>query len=172
MIWCRTKAYPNRRATSRPMEVPRLPVSRVMARMGILSPHASTGATCSAAPPLARALARDTTYTIWLFVRPGVALDTAAARVAQAGGLVRTTSRWLHAVSASASRAPLLALVRDPVLRHVQPMGRWRLPHRPDPAPELERGVVDCGTGGDPVLGQSEMPYRQLHLRPLVDAGF
>ncbi len=44
-------------------------------------------------PAVARAWARDTTLTVWLFARPQVALDTAARRAAEAGASVRARSR-------------------------------------------------------------------------------
>ena len=43
--------------------------------------------------------AQDTTLSVWLFARPGVPLDTAAARAAALGARVRIRSRWLHAIS-------------------------------------------------------------------------
>jgi subtilisin family serine protease len=124
------------------------------------------------APPLARALGRDTTFTVWLFVRPGVSLADAIARVTQAGAAVRTSSRWLHALGARVPTAVLVALAREPSLRHVQPMGRWRRPSAPDRVTELVPALFDtCPASGDPVYGSSEMPYRQLNVRPLADAG-
>ena len=128
--------------------------------------------------PLARAWQRDTTFTVWLFARPGVSLDTAAARVATAGARVRTRSRWLHAVSADAPAATLRALAQDRTWRRIQPLGRWRRPPGPDPtvpAPAPHPGAAlapdTCPAGGDPTYGPSEMPYRQLTLRPLADRG-
>jgi serine protease AprX len=128
-------------------------------------------------PPLARVWSRDTTVSVWLFARPGVPLTTPAARAAGLGARVRVRSRWLHAVSADAPTAALRVLAQDPDLRRIQPLGRFRLaPGRPDPArispaPSGAAPGGPCDAGGDPVYGPSEMPYRQLHLRPLVDAG-
>lgn len=124
------------------------------------------------APPLARALGRDTTFTVWLFVRPGVPLADASARVTQTGAGVRTRSRWLHALGAKVPTAALVALAREPVLRRIQPMGRWRRPSTPERVAELVPALFDtCPATGDPVYGSSEMPYRQLNVRPLADAG-
>ncbi|HLZ46503.1 MAG TPA: S8 family serine peptidase [Gemmatimonadales bacterium] len=142
-------------------------------------------------PVLPRLLNRvqDTTVSVWLFVQPWASLDDVAARVAAAGARVRVRSRWLYAISADI-RAPLLrTLLRDRDLRRIQPLGRFRLraprpdrpavdARRPAPAPPIPfapaAGPGDtCGvtSGSDPVLGPSEMPYRQLHLRPLTDQG-
>jgi subtilisin family serine protease len=123
-------------------------------------------------PPLARALGRDTSFTVWLFVQPGISLADAIPRVTQAGASVRTTSRWLHALGAKGHTAALVALAREPSLRHVQPMGRWRRPSAPNRVAVLAPAPFDtCPASGDPVYGPSEMPYRQLNVRPLADDG-
>src|SRR6266699_1617599 len=128
-------------------------------------------------PVLPRLLSRlqDTTVSVWLFARPTASLDTISARVAALGARVRVQSRWLHAVSADVPAAALRRLLEDRELKRVQPLGRFKL-RRPLPAPRIiaapGAGPGDtCGVspGDDPVLGPSEMPYRQLHLRPLTD---
>jgi len=130
-------------------------------------------------PVLPRLLGRvqDTTISVWLFARPTASLDTISARAAALGARVRVHSRWLHAVSADVPAAALRRLLEDRDLRRVQPLGRFKL-RRPLPAPRIitapAAGPGDtCGVtpGDDPVLGPSEMPYRQLHLRPLTDQG-
>ena len=124
------------------------------------------------APPLARALSRDTTITVWLFVRPGVDLAVVADRLAAAGTAVRVRSRWLHAISVAASTSLLRSLSDDRTLRRIQPLGRWRVPPLPEPALLSPTSPTDdCPAGGDPTYGPSEMPYRQLHLRPLAGQG-
>jgi len=129
-------------------------------------------------PPLSRLVHRvpDTTVTVWLFARPRVSLDALSRRLAAAGAHVRVASRWLHAVSADVSARTLGVLLTDRDLRHVQPLGRFRVPTNrlsdaalvaPSPG-----SVADsCPAGGDPVYGPSEMPYRRLNLRPLSDRG-
>src|SRR6266481_939957 len=128
-------------------------------------------------PVLPRLLGRvrDTTVSVWLFARPTASLDAISERAAAAGAHVRVRSRWLHAVSADVPAAALRQLLQDPDLRRIQPLGRFKL-RRPLPAPRIMAapgaGPGDtCGVtaGDDPVLGPSEMPYRQLHLRPLTD---
>jgi Subtilase family len=120
---------------------------------------------------------RDTTLSIWLFARPGVPLSDVADRAAGLGARVRVRSRWLHGVSVDAPSAALRVLARDPGLRRIQLLGRFRLPRgRPDPTSLIPTRAAaapgdTCGAGGDPVYGPSEMPYRQLRLRPLADAG-
>jgi hypothetical protein len=123
-------------------------------------------------PPLARVLSQDTIVTVWIFVRPDTSLVEAQRRIEAAGATVRVASRWLHAVSARAPSGVFTALSRDPGLRHLQPVGRWRQPLGPDRAAEPAPAAIDsCPAQGDPTYGPSEMPYRQLHLRPLADAG-
>jgi hypothetical protein len=137
-------------------------------------------------PALPRALERvqDTTISVWLFARPSASLEALSNRIAASGARVRVRSRWLHAISADVPSTQLRTLLQDRDLRRIQPLGRFKLrPPRPGrpvldfaprvaPSPTLEPGDT-CGvtTGDDPVLGPSEMPYRQLHLRPLTDQG-
>lgn len=126
--------------------------------------------------PLARAWQRDTTFTVWLFVRGEFPLDSAAAVLTAAGARVRVRSRWLHAVSADVPGAALQRLARAPLWRRIQPLGRWRRPAGPDPTVPAPGGgaaaaVDTCPAAGDPTYGPSEMPYRQLRLRPLADQG-
>ncbi len=129
-------------------------------------------------PVLPRVWARDTVISVWLFVRPGVPLAAPVARAAALGARIRVRSRWLHAVSVDAPTAALRALALDPDLHRIQPLGRFRVApgvgsqlERPRPAVPSTTAGDSCPAGGDPVLGPSEMPYRQLHLRPLTDAG-
>src|SRR5205807_5774064 len=80
----------------------------------------------------------------------------------------------LHALSADVRGATLQLLARDPTWRRLQPLGRWRRPRAPDPtapSPAFLTAPATCPAGGDPTYGPSEMPYRQLHLRPLADRG-
>ncbi len=125
-------------------------------------------------PVLPRVWNRDTTLTVWLFVRGAVPLDTAAARAAAAGARVRVRSRWLHALGADVPTPVLRALAREPTLRWIQPAARWRgrPGWRPEPSAAAPAQADTCPAGGDPTYGPSEMPYRRLDLRPLADAGY
>lgn len=146
---------------------------RVAALLGLALPAALAAQRPSLSPVLPRRWTRDTVLAVWLFARPAVSLDAAAAAVTAQGGHVRVRSRWLHAVSADVPSAGLQVLARDPRFRHLQPVARWHgraEPLRPAPVAFLAVGDT-CGAGGDPTLGPSEMPYRQLHLRPLTDGG-
>ncbi len=145
----------------------------VLLALAVAPPSALAAQRPSLSPPLARVLGRDTTVGVWLFVRRDTPLALAAERIAHAGATVRRSSRWLHAVSATLPTAALAALSRERFLRHVQPLGRWRLPPPElDRAPPLAPVAVDtCPAFGDPTYGSSEMPYRLLRLRPLADAG-
>src|SRR5436309_5872185 len=128
---------------------------------------------------------QDTTLSVWLFVRPEASLAAVSERAAALGARVRVQSRWLHAISVDAPTTALRVLAQDRQLRRIQPLGRFRLrtpPRSARPTTEQAPPVVlaptagpgdTCGVtpGDDPVLGPSEMPYRQLHLRPLTDQG-
>lgn len=125
-------------------------------------------------PVLPRVWARDTVISVWLFVRPGVPLAGPAARARALGARVRVQSRWLHAISLDAPAAALRALAQDGNLRRIQPLGRFRLSPRArleGVAPSPATPGDTCPSGGDPILGPSEMPYRRLRLRPVTDAG-
>lgn len=133
-------------------------------------------------PPLARVLGRDTTVRVWLFARPEVPLEAAAARIAERGARVRVRSRWLHAVSADAPTAALRLLAGDAAFRRIQPVARWvrprAAPGAPAPllpgletAPQAVLAADTCPAGGDPTYGPSAVPYRALDLGPLAAAG-
>ena len=126
---------------------------------------------------------QDTTFSVWLFARPNASLETISDRATLGGARVRVRSRWLHAVSADVPAATLRMLLQDGDLRRIQPLGRFRLrPRRPGglilelaprvaPSPTAPGDTCGVTAGDDPILGPSEMPYRQLHLRPLTDQG-
>ncbi len=115
---------------------------------------------------------RDTSFTVWFFVRQDIPLEQAARQLRAAGAIPRVASRWLHAVSATIATQALVALGQERWLRRIQPLGRWRRIATPSQVDEWSARAPDtCPSGGDPTYGPSEMPYRQLHLRPLADAG-
>jgi len=119
---------------------------------------------------------QDTTVSVWLFARPTASLEAISERATAAGARVRVRSGWLHAVSADVPAAALRQLLQDRDLRRIQPLGRFKL-RRPSPvsrsitAPLVPGDTCGFTSGDNPVLGPSEMPYRQLHLRPLTDQG-
>jgi len=147
---------------------------RAAALVALAIPGALTAQRPAISAPLARAMTsgRDTAFTVWIFMRRDVPLADAAQRLRAAGVIPRTASRWLHAVSASVPAQALVALGRERWIGRIQPLGRWRRGAQPGRIDEWTVLAGDsCAAGGDPTYGPSEMPYRQLHLRPLADAG-
>jgi subtilisin family serine protease len=116
-------------------------------------------------PSLARA---DSTVTVWLFVRAQHELAHVRALVADAGGRVRHTSTWLHAVSATLPPTGLEAARRSPLLRHVQPVTRFRRPTvaPATPLPFFALAAADSG------FGPSASPLRTLNVFPVIERGF
>ncbi len=147
---------------------------RAAALLGLALPTGLAAQRPAVSPVLPRVWQRDTTITVWLFVRPAVSLDEAARRVAEAGRgtRVRAQSRWLHAIGADVPTSALQRLAREPLFRRIQPAGRWRRPPGPEPAALAPAQFDTCSAGGDPNYGPSELPYRQLNLRPLSDNGY
>ena len=123
-------------------------------------------------PAAERLLQRDSTVALWLFVRPPYALDDAVALVEQAGGTVRRRSDWLHAVSANLNRAAFQQLRTSALLDRIQPVARFRAPLPPPPTPFPPVPRAPAATAQDSLYGPSAMPFRRLHLFPLVDRGF
>ena len=145
---------------------------RGIALLALAFPLAAAAQRPAVSPPLAAAWTRDTVFGVWLFVRPGVSLDSAAALATRAGATVRTRSRWLHAVSVDAATTALRTLARDRALRRIQPRGRFKVrPGPPHPALIALPGDT-CAAIGDPVYGPSAMPLDLLNLRPLVNLGY
>lgn len=144
---------------------------RAAVLLGLFLPAGLAAQRPSVSPVLPRVWDRDTTLTVWLFVRPAAGLEQAAQRVAAAGARVRVRSRWLHAISADAPTPALHVLARDAAFQRLQPLGRFRAPRVPADASLLGALADTCPAGGDPVYGPSEMPYRQLNIRALSDRG-
>lgn len=132
-------------------------------------------------PTVSRALTGafngDTTRAVWLFARPAVSLERVREIVTDAGGHVRRSSRWLHAVSADLDASAFAALRARPELRHLQPVMRFV---KRTASPALEPAAPTPGAvpgpaaaaGPDSAYGPSAMPFRALTLFPLVDRGF
>ncbi len=145
---------------------------RAAALFALAAPAGLAAQRPDVSPVLPRVWQRDTTLTIWLFVRPAVPLDEAAQRVAAAGARVRGQSRWLHAIGADVPTPALRQLARESLFRRIQPAARWRRPPSPEPVSLAPVQLDTCPAGGDPDYGPSEMPYRQLDIRPLSDRGY
>ena len=140
--------------------------------MVLLLAPASLGAQqATVSPFVERFLDRDTTLTVWLFVRPERPLAEVTAMVTQAGGQVRSESRWLHAVSANLPTSALRSLRQRPELLRIQPVARFV--GRPEPG----IGAAPAFAAPPPApaaddYGPSIMPYRRLNLLPLANRGF
>lgn len=128
-------------------------------------------------PALTGAFAGDTTRAVWLFARPQIPLARVRALVAAAGGHVRRTSRWLHAVSADLDARAFARLRLEPGLRHLQPVARYvrRTVTPPDVRFAPQPGAAPLASptpGPDSAYGPSAMPFRALNLFPLATRGF
>lgn len=121
-------------------------------------------------PFVQRLLSRDTTLTVWLFVRPERPLADVTVLVSQAGGQVRTASQWLHAVSANLPTGALRSLRRRPELERIQLVARFV--RRPEPAVQAVAPFAPSPAPGADDFGPSIMPYNRLNLMPLVNRGF
>jgi subtilisin family serine protease len=107
---------------------------------------------------LARAWAQpDTTVLVWIIAERDTDLDSLAARVRLAGGVVRHQSRFVWAVSAQLPGAALPALARVPGVRRIQavgtyfrkpePRGAGAGPRFPGPAPLPRAALLDTTYG-------------------------
>jgi len=125
-------------------------------------------------PRLAPALRRDGAHPVWLFVRPAVPLDSVTALVTRAGGTVRRTSRWLHAVSAVLPPSALDVARASRLIARLQPVARFRGPPEPprvEVAPWLAVPPAALGPAQDSGYGPSAMPFRRLNVFPLARRG-
>ncbi len=130
-------------------------------------PLAAQQPTVSAA--LQRAAVQDTVVAVWLFGRAPHSLASVEAAVRQAGGHVRRSSRWLHAVSADLPTAALAAARANPVFRHIQPLVRVRGRPEDDQPVVAPRTAVGVEFQLDSLYGGGAMPLRQLRLFPLAE---
>jgi subtilisin family serine protease len=121
-------------------------------------------------PPLLR---RDAAHPVWLFVRPGVPLDSVTDLVIRNGGTVRRRSRWLHAVSAVLPAGAMEAARTSRLVARLQPVTRFRGPPRPAPAPRAPFPVpaIVAGPAQDSGYGPSAMPFSRLNVFPLARRG-
>lgn len=122
-------------------------------------------------PAVDRLLARDAVAAVWFFGDVGYALSDITAAVRSVGGRVRRQSRWLHAVSAEASRPAIAAARRRPEFRHLQPVARFRGRLHLPAEPVRAIGPPLVAAAEDSLYGPSAMPFRRLNLFPLVRQG-
>lgn len=113
-------------------------------------------------------LDRDTVLTVWVFGRPLVSLDALGNEIRSAGGTLRERSRWLTANSAELSTRGISQLTSSPLVRHIQPVARWR--GAPEPLTTLSPGEPALRTGFA-TTSASEMPFRILNVSRLRDVG-
>ena len=128
-------------------------------------------------PRLARAVGRaDTTALVWVIARPGTDLERLARDVAARGGTVRSTSQFVHAVSALVPGAGIAALAGIGGVVRVQPVGEYfrRPPRLAGPAP-LRPGPLGAAeraqAGPDTLYGPGLWVARQLDVLPLHERG-
>jgi hypothetical protein len=96
---------------------------------GLLGGVARGQAPRTVSPRLAPAWARrDTTILVWIIAEPGADLDSLAARVRAAGGLVRHESRFVWAVSARVTGRMLATMASAPGVRRIQPVAMFVRP--------------------------------------------
>lgn len=121
--------------------------------------------------PVVERLARsDTTLSVWLFARPSADLRVIAAAVVAAGGRLRRTSQWLHAVSAELDVGTLVAMRARTDLHRIQLVRRFRRPRTPLP-PASPSAFQLVAPTQDSLYGPSAMPLRRLNMFPVVERG-
>jgi len=110
----------------------------------------------TASPRLARVWGRpDTTVVVWVIADRTADLDSLAARLRRAGGIVRHQSRFVWAVSAAVPGGALPAVAALPGVRRVQLVGayvRRPEPGRARPAPGAPAACprLPCGPPAGP----------------------
>jgi hypothetical protein len=120
---------------------------------------------------LARAWAQpDTTVVVWIIAERDADLDSLAARVRAAGGVVRHQSRFVWAVSAQLPGAALPALARARGVRHIQALGTYfRKPEPPAPGAGQRLPGQARTALLDTTYGPGGWAQRQLNI-PAVQA--
>jgi subtilisin family serine protease len=122
-------------------------------------------------PALQPLFERDTVVTTWFFGARDRSLGEIRAAVSALGGVVRRSSRWLHAVSAVVSTADLQRASTSSDFRHLQPVARFSgRPEKPRAVPYSALPAL-AAANFDSLYGPSAAPLRQLDLFPLADQG-
>lgn len=124
-------------------------VAAVLA-LGLAAPAARGQVPRTVSPRLARAWARpDTSLLVWIIADRGADLDSVAAAVRDAGGVVRHRSRFVWAVSARVPGSALRRLARTRGVRRIQALGAYY--RRPEPTgPGLRAPGAGPGTCAGP----------------------
>jgi hypothetical protein len=139
-------------------------------------------------PRLAAAWSRpDTTLLVWVIAERGTDLDSVAARVRRAGGVVRHESRFVWAVSARVSGRALSDLATAPGVRRIQPVAVYVRPRdetrgRRGAAPAREAtpvcGARSCGRSpaqaalADTTYGPGAWAAEQLDVPAVQQLGY
>jgi subtilisin family serine protease len=137
--------------------------------LGAILAHDAVAQRATLSPKLQPVLDRDTTVAVWVFLSPGQSLEEVSQLVVDARGSVRRRSRWLQAVSANVPATSLSELLNSSVVRHIQPVVRFR--HRPAPPSSGAVTVPAPSQQPDTLYGSSAMPFRVLNMFPLVEMG-
>jgi hypothetical protein len=153
-----------------------IPQRRLALLAGVLLALAAAGPGAHAqqptvSPAVARLLRQDTSVAVWLFALPQYPLSDVVTAVTAAGGRVRRTSQWLHAVSANVTGTSLATLERSDLLRRIQPVAVFVGPAPPRGQP-LPQPPLAPGAAAQDSFGPSAMPFSRLHLLPLTGRGF
>jgi len=122
-------------------------------------------------PGLERAAMRDTTFAVWAMGSAGHALSDIEDLLRESGARIRHRSRWLHAVSADIDGGTLDRLRQSSLLTRLQPVASFVGPVRSAGTPVSVLPRAAGATSNDSVFGPSAMPFRQMNLFPLVNAG-
>jgi len=136
------------------------PLSSVLL-LAVLAAGASAQVPGTVSPRLQRALARpDTTVLAWVVAKPAADLDAVAAAVRAAGGTVRRTSRFVHAVSARMPGSAVASLARSRLVRRLQPIGVYVRNESGDAQTRGGRSPCDgCQPSAAPALPAADTTY-------------
>jgi subtilisin family serine protease len=92
-------------------------------------------------------------------------------QIVSAGGRVVGHSRWLNAVSVSATPEILYRLAELPFVRTIEPVSVYRRPIPPAPKPDLQTRILKPPSTTGLSYGPSATQLAQLHVPELHDLG-
>ena len=148
--------------------------------LAVLAGGVSAQVPGTVSPRLQRALARpDTTVLVWVIAKPAADLDAVAAAVRAAGGTVRHTSRFVHAVSARMPGGAVASLARSRLVRRLQPIGVYVRHESADaqarsgrsPCDGCQPSAVPALPAADTTYGPGARAFRQLDIPALHALG-